>query len=190
MQNTYKWNLVPSSYPTITRSCPKCGSHSEYQCTGNFRVNANKNNLDVWLIYQCSKCKSTWNMELLSRVNANTIDKVDYQKFLQNDNELVIHYAFDVVTHRSNKATMNYDGLSYHILGDPVDYATLQSPCEIELTCNYPIDLRLDRLLSRHLGLSREEIKTMGRYGKITDIDGKDLSKAKIKNRLMFLLHP
>ncbi|WP_084023929.1 DUF1062 domain-containing protein [Clostridium taeniosporum] len=41
----------------------KCNEKIHYINSGKFRVNANKNNIDIWLIYQCEKCKSTWNFK-------------------------------------------------------------------------------------------------------------------------------
>jgi hypothetical protein len=165
MQNTYTWKVIPSSRPTVIRSCPKCQNHAEYACSGNFRVNANQNNLDVWLIYQCSKCKSTWNMEILSRTNSKVIDRVQYQQFLQNDAELADRYAFDPATHSRNRTTLNYENVSYDIEGASIDYSELRTSCRIELISNYPLDLRMDKILSRQLGISRETIKTMGKSG-------------------------
>lgn len=60
----YLWELVPKNIPAVRRKCPKCGEKTNYISTGKFRVNANKNNIDVWLIYQCEKCKTSWNMDI------------------------------------------------------------------------------------------------------------------------------
>lgn len=78
MHNTYLWEITPESVPVVIHNCPKCSNSSEYKCSGNFRVNANQSTIDVWLIYQCSKCKNTWNMEILSRTNVKTIDNELY----------------------------------------------------------------------------------------------------------------
>ena len=44
--------------------------------TRRFRVNANKNKLDVWLIYQCKKCKHTLNIPIYERVSPQKIPKL------------------------------------------------------------------------------------------------------------------
>lgn len=185
MQNTYIWKVIPSSQPSVIRSCPKCGGHSEYESTGNFRVNANQSHIDVWLIYQCSKCKSTWNLELLSRVNSNTIKKELYLKYLGNDPELARYYAFDIATHSRNKSVLYYGNINYDIEGDRIALSELKESIRIEIICEYPLDLRLDKLLCRQLGLSREQVKKLSSTGKI-DAEGiKDISKAKIKNGML-----
>ena len=126
MQNTYIWRVIPSNQPVVIRNCPKCGSHCEYESTGNFRVNANQNNIDIWLIYQCNKCKSTWNMEILSRINSNSIDKELYIKYQKNDQELARNYAFDIVTHNRNKSKLCYENITYDVLGDNITLTNLQ----------------------------------------------------------------
>ncbi|MHB8130890.1 MAG: DUF1062 domain-containing protein [Mobilitalea sp.] len=189
MQNTYIWKVVPSNQPKVIRSCPKCGNHSEYESSGNFRVNANQNHIDVWLIYQCNKCKSTWNMEILSRINSGTIEKDLYIKFLRNDNELANLYAFDLATHRRNKSNLNYDHIAYDIIGDKILGSQQKEIVRIELLCDYPLDIRLDKILSKQFGISRELIKRMGIAGNIMGEGIKDIGKAKLKNGMKISFH-
>lgn len=49
----------------IWYSCGGCRRKTEFVNTGRFRVNANGNRLDVWLIYQCERCKHTKRFNLL-----------------------------------------------------------------------------------------------------------------------------
>lgn len=79
--NRYRWELVPDNLPVVKRNCPKCKGKTSFINTEKFRVNANKNNIDVWLIYQCEKCKSTWNMTIYERVSPKDIDKEEYEGF-------------------------------------------------------------------------------------------------------------
>ncbi len=190
MHQFYRWELIPSSWPTVIRSCPKCGNAQAYTCSGNFRVNANQNNLDIWLIYQCCKCKSTWNMEILSRTKVKTIDKEMYHRFITNDPELARQYAFDAAIHGYNKVTVNYDEISYTIQGAVPEFAPGSTECRIEITSPYPVDLRLDALLSRQLGLSREKIKNLWKSGKIKRCDGKDITKFRLNGSLSIILLP
>ena len=44
-----------------------------------FRVNANGNILDIWLIYQCVECKHTLNLAIYERKKASSITKEEYQ---------------------------------------------------------------------------------------------------------------
>ncbi|MDF2943958.1 MAG: hypothetical protein K0S01_2816 [Herbinix sp.] len=185
MQNTYIWRLIPSNQPVVIRSCPKCGNHSEYESTGNFRINANQNNIDVWLIYQCCKCKSTWNMEILSRIKSKSINKELYNKFLKNDQELARFYAFDLVTHSRNKSNLSYENITFEILADRFTLSHQQENIWIELICDYPLDIRLDKILSKQLGISRELIKKMGNNGQINGIGIRDITKVKVNNGML-----
>ena len=41
----------------VYHRCGGCGKKREFVNSGKFRVNANGKNVDVWLIYRCSKCR-------------------------------------------------------------------------------------------------------------------------------------
>jgi hypothetical protein len=121
MQEIIVWEVIPKSEPTVIKNCPKCGGHAFFENSNKFRVNANQSKLDVWLIYQCRKCKATWNMTLLTRVNQKAIDKELYKKFLNNDKELAKDYAFNVAMHRQNKSCLNYDDMVYEVKGENIE---------------------------------------------------------------------
>jgi hypothetical protein len=78
----YQWELIPKDLPIVRRNCPKCNEKACYINSEKFRVNANKNSIDIWLIYQCEKCKSTWNMSIYERIKPYDINKYEYEKFL------------------------------------------------------------------------------------------------------------
>lgn len=185
MQNTYTIRIVPLSQPTVIRSCPKCGKRCEYESTGNFRVNANQSLIDIWLIYQCKKCKSTWNMEILSRIRSKTIEKELYLKFLQNDSELALHYAFDITAHSKNKSVLSYEGILYEIISSNTSLPALEENFQLEIICEYPLDIRVDKILSQMFDISRQQMKKMCRIGKITATDCSHVEKAKVKNGML-----
>ena len=185
MNQIYRWRLVPAGLPTVLRYCTKCGNESEFACSGNFRVNANQNNIDIWLIYQCQSCNTTWNMEILSRISSGRIDKELYHKCINNDRELAARYAFDTVLHSKNKSTLFYDNMTYDILGDIPELSAVRGEITIEITSDYPVDIRLDRILGRQLGISRESIKRMTKNGSLYAEGIKDISKAKLKTGIM-----
>lgn len=186
----YLWEILPLSSPAVLKNCPKCGGRSVYQCSGNFRVNANQNHIDVWLIYLCQKCKSTWNMEILSRRDKKSINKELYQKFLSNDPELARQYAFDICTHNRNKSTLDYGSLLYDISGDNFSPLELKEAVELEIICKYAVDVRLDVLLSRKLQVSREYIKRMTAQRKLWVEDLQASGKEKIKGSLRINILP
>jgi hypothetical protein len=188
MQNTYFWKVKPSAQPTVIKNCSKCGTRSEFESSGNFRINANQNHLDVWLIYQCKKCNTTWNMEILSRVHPGDIKEDLYLKFQRNDPELARRYSFDSVTHSRNRSVMNFEGISYEVEGEGISLQELKEDVTIEISCEYPLDIRLDKILSGQLGISREMFKKMVRTGHIFSEDLKDIAKAKIRDGIKIII--
>lgn len=185
MQETILWEVIPQNEPTVLKNCPKCNGHAIFENSGKFRVNANQSKLDVWLIYQCRKCKSTWNMTLLTRVSPKDIDETLYKKFLDNDRILARHYAFDISTHMQNKSMLNYDEISYEIIGESVDLENLKQIASIRLQCDYPFDIRVEKILREKLGISRARIKKLVEKNLIRCEEEKNIAKIKLRRNLI-----
>lgn len=79
----------------ILRKCGKCGKKTRYINTERFRINANGNNIDVWLIYQCEKCKHTYNLPIFERIKPHRLEQGLYNKFMENDMDLARDYGRD-----------------------------------------------------------------------------------------------
>ncbi|MGL5676257.1 MAG: GNAT family N-acetyltransferase [Cellulosilyticaceae bacterium] len=188
MQETIKWEVVPKDEPKVAKNCPKCGGHALFENSGKFRVNANQSKIDVWLIYQCRECKATWNMTLLTRVNPKEIEEELYKKFLANDRQLAKIYAFDRGTHMRNKSTLSYEGIAYDINGKEIVLEAIKEVISIQIQCKYPFDIRLDKILSQKLGISREQVKKLVKAGNISSGTEKHLMKAKLKNEIVIKL--
>lgn len=174
-----RWIVKPLNMPAVIRNCSKCGDHSKFVCSGNFRVNANGKNLDVWLIYKCEKCETTWNMEILSRVKPEQIEKTLYAAFLKNDRDTAMHYAFDPETLRRNKAVVEYGNVTYC-----VEKIRVPGGCALEIFAPYDFGLRLDKLLSEELGLSRTKVKKLLEIGDISASGAELSSKTKVKETI------
>lgn len=71
--------------------------------TGKFRVNANGGRVDVWLIYQCEKCKHSLNLTVYERTKPNRISREEYQLFLDNDMALAAKYGNDKAFLKRNR---------------------------------------------------------------------------------------
>lgn len=63
----FEYEMVPNDSFGIIQNCPKCGRKTHFKNTEKFRVNANGNKLDIWLIYQCEECKHTFNPAIYER---------------------------------------------------------------------------------------------------------------------------
>ncbi|GKU25178.1 DUF1062 domain-containing protein [Clostridium folliculivorans] len=180
--NKYQWELVPQNLPIVKRSCPKCNEKTNYINSEKFRINANKNSIDIWLIYKCEKCKSTWNMTIYERIKPCNVSKHEYNRFLSNDRELAREYAFNSSIYSKNKAEVFLDNISYRLVQRKLDtYYIKENELVIEIICKYPIDLRVDKLLSDILGISRSKIKGMIEKGIVFVNDNKNSSNIKVR---------
>lgn len=81
-----------------------CGRRQEFKNSGKFRVNANGNRVDVWLIYRCRKCRHSWNLAVYERVNLSKIARTEYARFMENDFELASQYGNDISFLKKNHA--------------------------------------------------------------------------------------
>lgn len=181
--NKYRWELVPESLPIVKRSCPKCNEKTNYISSEKFRINANKNYLDIWLIYKCEKCKSTWNMTIYERIKPCNISKHEYDKFVSNDRELARKYAFNSSVYSKNKVEVILDNINYRIVQKKLEaYYIKENELVIELVCKYPIELRVDKLLSDIIGISRSKIKGILKEGTVFINDDKNSSNIKVRD--------
>lgn len=178
------WEIIPNSLPKVIRTCPKCGNNSLYINTKKFRVNANKNNLDIWLIYQCEKCKSTWNMSIYERINPKDITSDKYNKFLNNDMDLAIKYSFNYSILKRNKVNLYFNNIDYSIIGDDISILDNNSKIILNIISPFPLDIRLDKVLSSKLNISREKVKKLYNSSIIHCDNNKNLLKEKVKKKM------
>lgn len=102
----FTWDVQRCNLPAVLRYCKKCKKKSEYICSGEFRVNAQKKALDIWLIYKCVHCNTTWNSTIYSRVSAQKLGAALLEKFHSNDKNLAAKYAMDISLLQRNGATL------------------------------------------------------------------------------------
>ncbi|MGN0143880.1 MAG: DUF1062 domain-containing protein [Clostridium sp.] len=161
IENKYK--ISPNKSYEIIKNCPKCGCKTNYINTNKFRVNANGNMLDVWLIYQCEKCKHTYNVSIYEREKTSVIDKSEYQKFLSNDLELAFHYGTSRELFLMNKAVIDEEKITYELLfeGKEEKHDDLNLKTNIIIRNPYKLKIRVDKVLSEILSISRNQIRHM-----------------------------
>lgn len=175
-----KWVITPTALPEVLRNCSKCGSNSRFLCSGSFRMNANGRNIDVWLIYKCAQCDTTWNMEILSRIKPNQIERSLYESFARNDPALAARYAFDARILGKNKADVCYDNMTYIVEKEIIDNESNM----IEIISDYDLNIRLDKLLSEQLSISRAKIKSFFEDGNVLCDDAKVTFKTKVSGAI------
>lgn len=165
-QKTYEYEIVPEESYSIIRNCAICGCKSVFVNTNNFRVNANGNRIDVWLIYQCSKCKHTYNLTIFERQKVNLFS-FDHLK-MNNEKELAKKYGTDKSYFIKNKAEIDWNSVKYQILSTktrhlaaveesiilrPGDIIQIDNPCGLKI--------RNDKILAELFHISRKLAKQL-----------------------------
>lgn len=166
--NKIKYEIVPNDTFKIIRGCAGCGCKQIFSSTGNFRVNANGNRLDVWLIYSCDKCRHTYNLPILERVNAEKIPRIEYQAFLANDKKIAFKYGTDKSIFTKNRAEIAWNSEQYTVI--PIDSKLIDIEndfAEFTIYNKYNIPVREDKILSDILSISRSKIKKLLKDGQV-----------------------
>lgn len=88
----------------VYHRCGGCGKKQEFLNSGKFRVNANGNNVDVWLIYRCRKCKHSWNLTIYERTKPGRIPTALFEAFQANDAETAAAYGRNIEFLKKNNA--------------------------------------------------------------------------------------
>jgi hypothetical protein len=160
LRDALKWKIIPKSTLNVLRNCNKCKQKREFYCSNKFRVNAQQKTLDVWLIYKCLQCDCTWNLDIFSRINVNNLKSELLEKFTHNDIATAWYYAFDINTLRKNDAVILHN-IDYDINGTKVDLLTCPyEKLNITSEMPYPFNLRLDKVMSYMLNISRNSLLT------------------------------
>jgi hypothetical protein len=150
--------LRPKEAYRLIKNCQGCGCKSTFINTGNYRVNANGNRVDVWLIYQCEECKHTYNLTIHERVRPSELSGEDYERYLANDRELAMQHGMDKNILAKNKVEIDWEHISCEL---EVLREEAQQSCNIVIQNPYNLKLRMDKLLSELLPMNRSAIKKL-----------------------------
>ena len=184
METTFTWEIRVKNCPLLIKKCSHCDSDRFY-CCDKFRMNAQKKNIDVWLIYRCVKCDNTCNMTLLSRTKPDLIDKKLFHSFSMNDREVAWQYAFSAGVASRNNLQLDYDSVEYEVINTVSLEDILNMSSEIisiQVKCDFDLSLKLSSLIKRYLPLSSTRLKLLFEKGYISLLSGKTSSKCKVKN--------
>lgn len=153
--------------PLLIKKCSHCDSDRFY-CSDKFRMNAQKKNIDVWLIYRYVKCDNTCNMTLLSRTKPDLIDKKLFHSFSMNDREVAWQYAFSAGVASRNNLQLDYDSVEYEVINTVSLEDILNMSSEIisiQVKCDFDLSLKLSSLIKRCLPLSSTRLKLLFEKG-------------------------
>ena len=184
METTFTWEIRVKNCPLLIKKCSHCDSDRFY-CSDKYGMNAQKKNIDVWLIYRCVKCDNTCNMTLLSRTKPDLIDKKLFHSFSMNDREVAWQYAFSAGVASRNNLQLDYDSVEYEVINTVSLEDILNMSSEIisiQVKCDFDLSLKLSSLIKRCLPLSSTRLKLLFEKGYISLLSGKTSSKCKVKN--------
>lgn len=153
----------------VIRSCPKCGGKTHYINTKKFRVNANGNKLDIWLIYQCVECKHTLNLAIYERKKVSSVPREEYQCFLNNNEQLAEMYGKNMQLFRTNKADIDFEKLHYDFVKrqETTESSGFGEQIVITIKNPYQLKIRSEKQIAMVLGLSRSQVKNLLEKGEI-----------------------
>ena len=160
-----KWRVVPADPPAVWRHCPQCGGAQAFRCAGKFRTNLQKKKVDVWLIYRCGACDQTWNCPIYERCRIGDIGQDELLAFSCNAPDMVRRFAMnmDWLARRADRVVPGGEVcVEKSLSGLPI---ANPDGIEIRLVTEEDTGVRLDRLLSAHLGLSRSLVQRLARAG-------------------------
>lgn len=178
------WEVNYLSAPHIIRYCKKCQTKTEYQCSGAFRINAQKKTIDVWLIYKCIHCDSTWNMTIFSRIHQKSIPLPLLEGFHANDEELALKYSLDYKLLQKNGVDMCLP--DFTITGDDIPFGI---PVELIIKAPAPAQYKITKLLRLNMGLSNNELSKLIETGAIKSEDMTPVNKMTLKEETRVLIH-
>ena len=164
-----EYEIVSKDSLTLIRNCAGCGKKAYFTNTKKFRVNANGNRLDVWLIYQCKKCKHTYNLAIYERAKVSSIPEIEYKRFLSNDEQLAEMYGRNYQLFQKNKAEVDLETSSYEFvrLKDLRDHFGHGHQVEITIHNPYGLKIRPEKQIAEILNLSRSQTKKLTELGDI-----------------------
>lgn len=174
------WKVQSLSLLSVVKYCKKCGKKNVFICSEQFRINAQRKNLDIWLIYKCASCNTTWNAEIASRITPQAISTARLEQFYNNDKELVKQYAMDSSFLQSLGVEAGLP--EYSISGESF---SLNEMVEIEIKNEYSLPIKISSVVREKLHLSQREYLQLVSDGQIESVPGQDLKKGKLKDGLL-----
>lgn len=192
MSIEYTWVVKVQNTPLLKKKCNHCDSDRFY-CSDKFRLNAQKKNIDIWLIYRCIKCHNRYNMTLFSRIRTESISKEIFNRLSENDADLAWEYAFSREIRRKNNAEADLDSVEYEIQFDEVALEQMMtSDSEVlsfTIKCPFEFNLRLSTVVRTCLHLSSSKMNQLIDADAVF-VHGRPLQKKhKVQNRDIVKIH-
>ena len=173
------WLIIPENLPCVIRHCSKCNKKMKFYCSEKFRINSNQQRADIWLIYKCNKCDTTWKLTLMRGIKPRDLSSDMFDKFTNNDTDLAKKYAFNRQLLKQSGCEIDYKNITYHVEG--FNSHKLEIPLRARVNSQYFFDLKLSTFLADILGMSVTGIKKYADNGLITTSPECNIMKYRIR---------
>lgn len=180
------WEIQCHSLPLVVKHCKKCGKEENFYCTKKFRVNAQSKSLDVWLIYSCLACNTTWNARVYAHVSPQALSKEQLNGFLENSHALVERYAMDA-NFLYNSGAGKVLLPQYSVIGEEF---SLNEVVELEIKTKYPLAVKVIAVIKEKLHLPHSACLRLIENNNIKSTDGSNLKKYRLKNGISLIFKP
>lgn len=175
---TVRWAVAPARTPRVVRHCSRCGDARPFSSSDRFRVNAQAKKLDVWLIYRCETCESTFNLAVHTRVSPAALGAT-LERYHHNDVDLAWDVAFDA---RFTRGAGSVEDVPFRVEAPPAE-----APFAVTLGFERPFDVRLDRVLMVGLGVSRSRLEALVDSGRIVTACGRALRRSAAPGQVVYV---
>lgn len=183
-----RWTLTPKTSPQPWIACSGCGCQKPFRSSGKIRLNANGKRLDAWLVYKCIDCDKTWNRTLFERRTVQDLGPSTLEALQGSDPEWVRAQEFDL-DGLKRKAKRIDEPLDVIIRKQTILAASGWTLLDIEISAEFPVNLRLDRLLASELAISRSRLQALRDGGKLrAHPDRNDVFRHKVKDGVRIIL--
>ena len=155
--------------------------------------NLPQSNVDIWLIYQCEKCRSTYNLTIFERVSPKKLPEGSYKKFQENNSALALEIGTSKEIFEKNRAVVKEGSISCIVTKEnteiPVSLQDSEGNCRIIRIQNpNGLKIRADKFLAEQLSISRSKVKHLIADGLLLGSKREDLEKIHLGSSLLILL--
>jgi hypothetical protein len=162
------WVIRELGPPAIVKACVSCRS-ARHHPTGKFRMNANGKLLDVWMLICCELCGRTSKIPIHERICVQALDSERLLMFQDNDPAMLRDLAMDQVLARQAGYQLDWGGTWELETSMPPCELMREDPAPLTVIVRFelPAPIRVEKLLTTGLGLSRSAVRGMVDSGRI-----------------------
>jgi len=160
------WAVRESGLPPVVKPCTDCPG-TRHHPSRKFRVNANGKLLDVWLLLFCSACGRTSKVPVHERVHVQLLGHARRLAYETNDPAMVRELTMSASLAARNGYRLDWTGTWELETGAPHYSPDDPAPLTVLISFELPAPVRIERLLTLGLGLSRAEVRRMVADGRI-----------------------